>query len=115
VEKFVTAGQATDDNIKRRMRLACRISKATNTHSEYVILIAFSLQWLLERTSTVRYIVPVLSSILFLTSTEPVIGNLHAAPYIFLLYGTFEEIFFLTFRKILMTHNASHSNCSLTV
>jgi hypothetical protein len=31
----------------RRMRLACRITKATDTHSKYVILIAFPLQkWL---------------------------------------------------------------------
>ena len=30
-----------------RMRIACCIPKATNTHSEYVILIAFTLQqWL---------------------------------------------------------------------
>jgi len=27
-----------------RMRIACWITKATNTHSEYVILIAFRLQ-----------------------------------------------------------------------
>ena len=33
-----------------RMRIACWISKATDTHSEYVILIAFPrLQWLHER------------------------------------------------------------------
>jgi hypothetical protein len=30
-----------------RMRIACWVTKATNTHSEYVILIAFPLQrWL---------------------------------------------------------------------
>jgi len=28
----------------RRMRIACWVSKATNTYSEYVILIAFPLQ-----------------------------------------------------------------------
>jgi len=33
-----------------RMRIACSIPKATETHSEYVILIAFPLQqWLHER------------------------------------------------------------------
>jgi hypothetical protein len=32
------------------MRIACWITKATNTHSEYAILIAFPLQqWLHER------------------------------------------------------------------
>ena len=40
----------------RRMRIACRMSKATDTDSEYVILIAFSLQpWLSQRDSVLRY------------------------------------------------------------
>ena len=40
----------------RRMRIACWMPKATDTHSEYVILIAFSLQqWLHERASLLRY------------------------------------------------------------
>ena len=39
-----------------RMRNACWITKAADTHSENVILISFSLQqWLHERTSTLRY------------------------------------------------------------
>ena len=38
---------ATDDCVARRMRIGCRIIKATNTHSDNVILIAISLQqWL---------------------------------------------------------------------
>jgi hypothetical protein len=50
VEKYGTARQATDGNIIRRMRFACWITKATNTHTEYVILIAFPRQqWLRER------------------------------------------------------------------
>jgi hypothetical protein len=40
VEKYGTARQATDDNIIRRMRFACWITKATDTHSEYVILLS---------------------------------------------------------------------------
>jgi hypothetical protein len=40
VEKYCTAGQATNDVI-RRMRFACWMPKATDTHSEYVILNAF--------------------------------------------------------------------------
>jgi hypothetical protein len=40
VEKCSGAGQATDDNILKRMRIACWITKATNTPSEYVTLIA---------------------------------------------------------------------------
>ena len=40
----------------RRMRIACCIPKATNTHSQYVILIALPLQqWLRERASVLRY------------------------------------------------------------
>ena len=39
-----------------QMRIACWIPKATNTHSQYVIVIAFPLQqWLRERASTLRY------------------------------------------------------------
>jgi hypothetical protein len=52
VEKYATARQATDDNIIRRMRFACWITKVTDTHSQYVILISFPRQqWLRERTS----------------------------------------------------------------
>jgi hypothetical protein len=50
VQKYGTARQATHDNITRRMRFACRITKATDTHSEYVTLTAFPRQqWLHER------------------------------------------------------------------
>ena len=39
-----------------RMRLACWITKATNTHSDYVILVAFPLQqWLHERDSMLHF------------------------------------------------------------
>ena len=39
-----------------RMRIAFWITKATNTHSQYVILIAVPLQqWLHERASVLRY------------------------------------------------------------
>jgi len=39
-----------------RMRIACWVPKATNTHSEYVIRIAFPLQqWLHERSSVLHY------------------------------------------------------------
>jgi hypothetical protein len=56
VEKFSNAGQTTDDNTLWRMRIACWIPKATNTHSEYVILIYFPLQqWFDERATVSRY------------------------------------------------------------
>ena len=54
--KYGTARQATADNIIEHMRVLCWIAKATNTHSEYVIIIAFPLQqWLPERASVLRY------------------------------------------------------------
>jgi hypothetical protein len=42
-KKYGRAGQATVDDIIRRMRFACWINRAKNTHSEYVIFIAFLL------------------------------------------------------------------------
>jgi len=51
-ESYVT-GQATDDNMA--MRIACWTLRATNTYSEYVILIAFPLPRLLhERVSMLK-------------------------------------------------------------
>jgi len=48
--------RATDDNIIRRKRFACWVPKATDTLSEYVMLIVFPrLQWLRERDSISRY------------------------------------------------------------
>jgi hypothetical protein len=39
MEKYGRAGQATDDNTIRRMRFAFWITKAADTHLEYVILL----------------------------------------------------------------------------
>jgi hypothetical protein len=56
MEKYGTAGQATDDNMIRRMHFAYWITKATDTHSEYAICITFLLQKLLrERASVLRH------------------------------------------------------------
>jgi len=56
VEKYGRTGQATYDN--RRMRTASWMSKATNTHSKYVILISFPLQqWLHESALMLRFII----------------------------------------------------------
>ena len=55
--KYGIAGQATDDNIIRHMRISCWIAKATDTHSKYVIIIAFPLQQRLhEQASVLRYV-----------------------------------------------------------
>jgi len=51
VGKYCRAGQATDDNMAHTHRVL-----DTNTHSEYIIVIAFPLQqWLHERASILRY------------------------------------------------------------
>ena len=56
MEKYYSARQAKDDNIIQHMCFACWIPKATDTHSEYVILIAFPRQqWLHEHASMLRY------------------------------------------------------------
>ena len=41
MKKYCRVGQATDDDIVRHMRFACLLTRATNTYSEYVILIVF--------------------------------------------------------------------------
>jgi hypothetical protein len=42
--KSIVESHRLHDNITRRMRIACVIRKATNTHPVYVVLIAFPLQ-----------------------------------------------------------------------
>jgi len=41
-EKFGRDGEATYGIIKRPMRIACWITNITDTHTEYVILLAFA-------------------------------------------------------------------------
>jgi hypothetical protein len=54
VEKYYTAGQATEDDTAHD--IARWMPNATNTHPEYVILIAFpQQQWLHEHASVLRY------------------------------------------------------------
>jgi len=56
VEKYGRAIKATDDNIIWHMHFERWITKATNTHSENVIFIAFpQQQWLHECASVLRY------------------------------------------------------------
>ena len=56
MEKYGKVGQTTHNNKIVRMRLACWITKDNDTHSEHVIILAFSRQkWLRERTSSLRY------------------------------------------------------------
>jgi hypothetical protein len=56
VEKYSRAGEATDDHVLWRMRMACLINKATNGHSECVIIIPLPHQtWLQEHVSMLSY------------------------------------------------------------
>ena len=50
MEKCGGAREATYDNITRRMRFACWITKAADTYSEYVKLISFFTATMVTRT-----------------------------------------------------------------
>jgi hypothetical protein len=64
--KNVVKSDRPHDNITRRTHFACLITKAADTHSEYVILIAFSRrQWLRKHAPMLRY------------STLPLLINYH--------------------------------------
>jgi hypothetical protein len=57
VEKYGTFRQSTDGKIMWRMRFVSWITKATDTHQEYVILIAFPLKkWFHEHASMLFYV-----------------------------------------------------------
>ena len=69
VEKYGKERRATDDNTIRCMRFTSWITKAIDTHSEYVILIAFPLQrWFHEGASIsrlyVHYLDPSLNALI---------------------------------------------------
>jgi hypothetical protein len=49
VEKYGTAGQATDESIIGECALRVGLKKATNSHSEYVLLIAFPRAKIIKR------------------------------------------------------------------
>ena len=55
VQKYCTVGQTSDDNTIRHMRITWWINEVTDTHSQYVIPIAFRRQqWFRERASILR-------------------------------------------------------------
>ena len=64
--KYDTATQATDDKIIFSVRFACWISNDTNTHTDYVILIAFHVNNGYENASQ-RYVIRTLPT-LFMTT-----------------------------------------------
>jgi hypothetical protein len=78
VEKYRTAGQATDDSIKKRMRSACWINKVTDTNSEYVVLIAT----VVPRTclNVTLYSVIKNFSVHLMITTQKVASNVQSVP-----------------------------------
>ena len=69
VEKYGRTRQATYDSVTRRMRFARWITKATETHSEYLTCIAFSRQqWLHKPSAVLHY---TLVACLVIYSTVP--------------------------------------------
>ena len=55
MENYCRVGQAADNNVIWHMHIACWLTKATDTHSEYVIIIAFPRRhWLRERASVIH-------------------------------------------------------------
>jgi len=57
-----------------RMRITCWIPKATNTHSQYVILTAFPLQqWVIERVNVRLYFTYIAS--LFISVDRSVVSK----------------------------------------
>jgi hypothetical protein len=56
VEKYGTVGQTINDNIIQCTRFVCWVPKATNTNSQYVLLISFARQQgFRERVSVLRH------------------------------------------------------------
>jgi len=71
VEKFGAARQATDGNTIWRMRFAFWISRATDTHSECVIIIAFSQPWDNESDTILGFFTLVVCNIFDLPPPPP--------------------------------------------
>jgi hypothetical protein len=65
-----TAGQSTDYNIIRRMRIVCWVNKATNIHSEYIILIAFRLHQCLQKRASVLRCTYIACFLIFLFNSQ---------------------------------------------
>ena len=96
VERSGSVRQTKHENIIRRMRIACWITKATDTDSEYVLLIGFPRQqWLRERVCSVRWYVHCLSG---LTLKRPVATPLPDWTYKFL--HSVATVLFRRFHKL---------------
>ena len=87
-KKYGRAGEATDDcvHLIQRMRFAFWLSKATDTRSEYVILIAFPLKH--ERATILRHtylaclILNSINRLVFLIEVHCVLSNTETDVYL---------------------------------
>jgi hypothetical protein len=92
LEKCCRTGQATDDTIIRRTPFACWITKATNTRSEYEILIAFPLQQRLrKRPWTLHY--TYIACLLLLKKFPTPFSSFWTAPFYCNIKGVFHFLF----------------------
>jgi len=66
VEKHGRLRQTTDDDVIWNMRCACWIIKATDAHSEYVLLIIFSRQQWSRQSASLLYKFPLLFTLFLL-------------------------------------------------
>ena len=83
MEECVRVGQATDENIIRRMRFTWWIIKATQVHLEYAIYTAFlRQQWLRERASLLGLYVHFLSFEFLYASAAGLGGGIGGDKYI---------------------------------
>jgi len=97
LKKIRQTRQATDD-IMRRMRIACWIPKSTNTHSEYVILIALPLQQRLhESASMLSYTYTVCLVYLFLITKV-------RCDYEYIMYLFTQQVYKVQGRTVCDTH-----------
>ena len=90
-EKYGRAGQATDENMTRRMRFSCLVTNATNTHTEYLTPIGFLRQKLSsERDSILRLQLHCLSWLQIMLSPwfESPRKNTHASPLLHSIVNT---------------------------
>ena len=96
-----------------RMRNACWIPSATNTHSEYVILIAFPLQqWLHERASVLRYTYIACLGQLYHKPLRP-IARVPKMKYVLKFFHTFYVQ--SNFRPIILSRDVRRSPRELSV
>jgi hypothetical protein len=87
VEKYGRTRQATDENIIRHMCIACWITKATDIHSEYSILMVSPWQWSHKHASKLCYIYS--ASLVSYKESQFCWGNFHSQRTIWplIMYG----------------------------